>query len=134
VVETVFEVDWLWTNMSGLVATLSGLSLRLESVLLLSLGLWRVFGKQFHKLTLLVLFNGVGEDVELWWALKSHEKHSLLPLDSDVLWPFHISGQVSNWLDGTTDSEVSLSLLEESSGSSGFSGGSGGDDLLSCFF
>jgi len=131
VVETEFEVDWLWTNVSGLVAALSGLSLGLESIFLLRLGLWRVLGEQFHELTLLVLLNGLSEDVKLWWTLESHEKHSLLPLDSDVLWPFDISSQVSNWLDGSTDSEVSSTLLEERSRSSRFGSGSGRDDLLS---
>lgn len=131
VVETEFKMVWLWTNVVGLVAALSGLGLRLESVLLLRLGLWRVLSKKLEKLGLLVLLNSLGEDVELWWTLESHEKHSLLSLDSDVLWPFNIPGQVSHWLDVSTDSEVSSSLLEERSSSSRLGSGSGGDDLLS---
>ena len=57
------------------------------------------------------------EDVEDWWALESHEENSLLSLDSNILWPFDVSGEVSGWLDISTNSEVSRSFLEERSAS-----------------
>lgn len=118
VVQTEFEVDWFWTDMISLVSASSGLSLGLESLLLLLGSFWRVLAKELNELGLLVLLNGVGEDVKNWWALKSHEKNSLLSLDSDILWPFHVSSQVSGWLNVSTNSEVSWGLLEERSRSS----------------
>ena len=45
--------------------------------------------------------------------LQSLQQDSLLPLDSDVSWPFDETGEVSLWLNVTSDSEVSASLLEE---------------------
>ena len=130
-VESELKMNWLWSDVLGLVASLSSLSLRLESVLLDGLGLWLVLVEELEELSLLVLLDSLGEDVEDWWALESHEKHSLLSLDSHILWPLHISGQVSLWLDVTTDSHVSWGLLEKGGGSSGLLSGSGGDDLLS---
>lgn len=125
VVETEFEVDWLWSNVISLVATLSGLGLGSESLLLLRLGLWGVLGEEFDELVLLVWLDGVGENVENWWALESHEEYSLLPLDSDILWPFDVPSQVPSWLDVSSDSEVSGTLLEERSASSRLGCGSG---------
>ncbi len=41
------------------------------------------------------------------------EEDSLLSLDTDVLGPLDESGQISGWLDVTTDAEVLGGLLEE---------------------
>ena len=125
VVKTEFDVNWLWSNMVGLVSSLSGLGLRSESFLLLGLGLWRVLGEELDELGGLVLVNGLGELVQSWWGLESHEHDSLLSLDSDILWPLHVPGQVSCRLDVSSDSEVSGSLLEERSSSAGLGSGSG---------
>jgi len=111
-VETVFKMNWLWTNFISLIASFSSLSFSLESIFLDTLCLWLVFVKKLEKLSLLVLLDSMSENVENWWALKSHKQNSLLSLDSDILWPLHVSGQVSCWLDITTDSHVSWSLLE----------------------
>ena len=61
----------------------------------------------------LVLINGLGELVDGWWNLETLEKNALLSLDTDVLWPFDKAGEVADWLDVTTNSEVPCGLLEE---------------------
>ena len=63
----------------------------------------------------LVLVNSLGELVDGWWNLKSHEEDSLLSLDTDILRPFDESGEVAGRLDITTDTEVLGTLLEEGS-------------------
>ena len=45
--------------------------------------------------------------------LQSLHQNSLLPLDSDISWPFDETGEVSLWLDVSSNSEVSGSLLEK---------------------
>ena len=116
VVQTELEGDWLGAGLAGLL----GLGLSLQSGLLLLGGLWGVLGEELQKLGRLVLVNGLGELVQSWWGLQSHEQHSLLSLDSNVLWPFDESGQVSLWLDITTDSEASWGLLEKGASRGGF--------------
>ena len=113
VVKTELEGDWLWSDEAVLLSALSGLSLGLESGLLLLGGLWRVLGEELEELGSLVLVNGLGELVEGWWRLESHEENSLLSLDSHILWPLDESGKILLWLDVTTDSEVSWGLLEK---------------------
>ena len=98
VVETELEVDWLWSNESVLLSTLSGLSLGLESGLLVFGSLWGVLGEELQELGSLVLINGVRELVEGWWRLESHEENSLLSLDSHILWPLDESGKILLWL------------------------------------
>jgi len=58
VVETELEDDWLSTLL-GISTTLLGLSLRLESGLLLLLGLWLIFSEQFKELACLVPIDGL---------------------------------------------------------------------------
>jgi len=113
VVKTELEGDWLWSDEAVLLSALSGLSLGLESGLLVLGGLWGVLGEELEKLGGLVLVNSLGELVESWWGLESHEEDSLLSLDSHVLWPLDESGKILLWLDVTTDSEVSWGLLEK---------------------
>jgi len=113
VVKTEFEGDWLWSDEAVLLSALSGLSLGLESGLLVLGGLWGVLSEELEKLGGLVLVNGLGELVESWWGLESHEEDSLLSLDSHVLWPLDESGKILLWLNITTDSEVSWGLLEK---------------------
>ena len=55
--------------------------------------------------------------------LQSLQQNSLLSLDSDVLRPFDETGEVSLWLEVTSESEVSWSLLEEGALSGTTSGG-----------
>jgi hypothetical protein len=131
VVETELEEDWLWTDEVLFLSALSGFSFSLESGLLVLDGLWGILGQELEELGSLVLVNSLGELVESWWGLQSHEEDSLLSLDSDILWPFDESGKISLWLDITTDSEVSSGLLEKGVGSSScFTSSTGGDDLL----
>jgi len=66
VVETEFEVEWLWSGVSGS-GTLSGFSFSNESVLLLLSGLWGVLGEELEELGGLVLVDGLLELVEGWW-------------------------------------------------------------------
>lgn len=113
VVKTELEGDWLWSDEAVLLSALSGLSLGLESGLLVLGGLWGVLSEELEKLGGLVLVNGLGELVESWWGLESHEEDSLLSLDSHVLWPLDESGKILLWLNITTDSEVSWGLLEK---------------------
>lgn len=127
VVQTVLKNDWLGADVLGLVATLSGLSLGLESLLLGDLGLWLVSVQELEELSRLVLVEDVGEHVEGSGLLKSHHQDTLLSLDSDVLGPLDESGEVAGWLDVTTDSEVSGVLLEQRVGALGF-GSLGCDD------
>jgi len=106
VVETELEVDWLWGRVS-FGTSLSGLGFSDESVSLLLGGFWRVLGEELQEVVGLVSVNGVLELSKSWWGLESQEHDSLLSLDSDVLWPFDESGEVSDWLDISTDSVVS---------------------------
>jgi hypothetical protein len=55
----------------------------------------------------------VGELVDGRGDLESLHQDSLLPLNSDVSWPFDETGEVSLWLDVSSNSEVSGSLLEK---------------------
>jgi len=107
VVKTILEMDWL--------GGLAGLSFGffLQAFLLVLLGLWAVFAEQFKELACLVLINGVTELSDGGRHLQSLHQNSLLPLDSDVSWPFDETGEVSLWLNVTSESEVSDSLLEE---------------------
>ena len=61
----------------------------------------------------LVLLKGSRELIDCWGHLQSLHKDALLSLDSDVLRPFDETGEVSFWLDVTSESEVLGSLLEE---------------------
>ena len=81
----------------------------------------------------LVLVNSVGELVDGGGHLESLHQNSLLPLNSDVSWPFDETGEVSLWLDVSSNSEVSGSLLEKRSlsGTASCSVAFGLDDLLS---
>lgn len=51
VVKTELEVSWLWSSVVSLLSSLLGLSLSLETVGLLLLGLWRVLGEELEELT-----------------------------------------------------------------------------------
>jgi len=108
-VESKLEVDWL-----GCLTTAT-LSFFLQTFLLVLLGLWAVFGEQFKELVRLVLVNGVSELIDGGRHLQSLHQDSLLPLDSDVPWPFDETGEVSLWLNVTSESEVLGSFLEERS-------------------
>ena len=45
--------------------------------------------------------------------LESHQQNALLSLHSHVLGPLHEPGEVSLWLDVTSQAEVARVLLEE---------------------
>jgi hypothetical protein len=113
VVKSELKVNWLWANMSLGVSSLSLLSLRLKSLFFFLSGLWAIFREQFKKLTSLVLVDGIRKLVDCWWALKTLEKDSLLTLNTNVLWPLDEPSKVSSWLNISTDSEVSGTLLEQ---------------------
>ena len=61
----------------------------------------------------LVLVNGLRELIDGGRNLEALEKNALLSLNTDVLGPFDKTGEVADWLDVTTDSEVLGRLLEE---------------------
>ena len=87
----------------------------------------------------LVLLECLGELVDGGGHLESLHEDTLLSLDTDILWPLDETGQVSLWLDVSSESEVSGSLLEEGARSDVSSRGGGAllwlDDGLSlgCF-
>ena len=87
----------------------------------------------------MVLLDGLGELVDGGGHLESLHEDTLLSLDTDILWPLDETGQVSLWLDVSSKSEVSGSLLEEGARSDVSSRGGGAllwlDDGLSlgCF-
>ena len=130
VVETELEDNGLGTDLVGLVSTLSGFSLLLESSFLVSSGLGLVSVEELEELSRLVLVKGLGENVQRRRHLESHHEDSLLSLDSDVLGPLDEPGEVSGRLDVTTNSEVSGGLLEEGVGISGLTRGDDGLSLL----
>lgn len=61
----------------------------------------------------LVLVNSLGELVDGGWNLKTLEKNAFLSLNADVFGPFDETGEVTDGLDITTDSEVFRRLLEQ---------------------
>lgn len=61
----------------------------------------------------LVSINSVGELIKCGRNLQSLQKNSLLSLESDILGPSDKSGQISLWLDISSNSEVLGGLLEE---------------------
>ena len=83
-----------------------------------------------------VLVDSLSELVDCWGDLQSLEKHSLLSLDTHVLWPLDEASKVALWLDVTSETEVSWALLEERARARGrtSSGSLGFNDLLSLNF
>jgi len=61
----------------------------------------------------LVLVNGMGELSNGWGNLEALHKDGLLSLNADILGPLDETGEVSDWLDVTANSEVLGRLLEE---------------------
>ena len=61
----------------------------------------------------MIFINSLGELVDGGWNLETLEKNALLSLDTDVFWPLDEAGEVTGWLDVTTNSKVSRRLLEE---------------------
>jgi len=108
VVKTELDVN----GLGGLAST-TGLCGLLKAKLLLLLGLWLVLSEELKKFSSLVLVNGLRELVDGGWNLEALEKNALLSLNTDVLGPFDKTGEVADWLDVTTDSEVLGGLLEE---------------------
>lgn len=61
----------------------------------------------------LVSINSVGELIKCGRDLQSLQKDSLLSLESDILGPSDKSGQISLWLDITSNSEILWGLFKE---------------------
>jgi hypothetical protein len=112
-VQTEFDVEWFGTNVLSLVASLAGFSFSLKSIFLGLSSLRRILSQKFEKRCTLSFINGSQKSVDGWWRLKSHEKDSLLTLNSNILRPFHETGKISNGLNVTTNSEVTGILLEK---------------------
>jgi len=126
VVKTELDVDGL-----GGLSSSTSFSGSLKTELLLLLGLGHVLGEELKELGSLVLVNGRLELVDVGWDLKALEKDALLSLDADILGPLDETGEVANWLDVTTDSEVLRGLLEEALSSIFCFGVSRNSNLLS---
>ena len=111
VIESAFDHERLLL-VNGLFLGL-GLSLLDESVLLLLLVLRLVLLEETGESLELVLSESVGELVDDSWNLESLEEDFLLSLEKDVLWPLDISGQVSLWLDVSSNLVISWSALDQ---------------------
>ena len=111
VIESAFDHERLLL-VNGLFLGL-GLSLLDESVLLLLLVLRLVLLEETGESLELVLSESVGELVDDSWDLESLEEDFLLSLEKDVLWPLDISGQVSLWLDVSSNLVISWSALDQ---------------------
>jgi len=114
VAEAKLEVHGLLSLLTTLVSSLA-LSLVLESVGLLLVGLRGVLGQQFKELGSLVLLKGLAELVDLRGHLQSLHQNSLLSLDTNVARPFNEASEVALWLDVSSKSEIFSTLLEERS-------------------
>merc|ERR1719427_809991 len=84
-----------------------------KPLLLGLLGLWPVLVHQLEQLGGSLTVQGRVELVHRWWDLETGLKDNLLPLETDVLGPFHKPGEVPWWLDVSSDSEVPAPLLKE---------------------
>ena len=110
-IETTFNHVWfLFINSLFLSFSLSFFG---ESFSLLFFVLRFVFLEETGKTLKLVFRESVRELVNNSWYFKSLEEYSLLSLKKDIFWPLDISGQVSLWLDVSTNFMVSWSSLEE---------------------
>lgn len=89
------------------------LSFLLESFLLFLFVFRLVLLQQGEKSLLLISAHGEGELVNDGWDLESVEEDFSLSLKEDVLRPFDVSGQISLWLNVSSNLVVSLSALEE---------------------
>jgi len=106
-------LDLALVVLLGILLVFAGLGLLQESHLLVFFSLRRVFRKQFKKLTCLVFVNCVLELMDGGGDLESLKKNSLLTLNSDVFRPLDEPGEVSLWLDVSTDSKVASILCEQ---------------------
>jgi len=97
----------------SLLAFSLSLSSSSKSLLLLGLVFRSVVLQESEEGTGLVSVDGLGELVKCGGDLKSFKKNLLVSLESDVLRPSDRSGEISDGLDITTNSEASGSLLEE---------------------
>lgn len=111
VIESAFDHERLLL-VNGLFLGL-GLSLLDESVLLLLLVLRLVLLEETGESLELVLGESVGELVDDSWNLESLEEDFLLSLEKNVLWPLDVSGQVSLWLDVSSNLVISWSALDQ---------------------
>ncbi len=109
-VESTFDHEWLLLVNSLLVGF--SFSLFDESLFLLLLILRFVFLEETGQSLELVFSKGVRELVNNTRNLESLEEDFLLSLKKDVLWPFDISGQVSLWLDLSSNLVVSWFRLD----------------------
>jgi len=97
----------------SLLAFSLSLSSSSKSLLLLDLVFRGVVLQESEEGTGLVSVDGLGELVECGGDLKTLKKDLLVSLETDVLRPSDSSGEISDRLDITTNSEASGSLLEE---------------------
>lgn len=88
-------------------------SLSSKTFLLLGLSLRGQTLHQTSQLSELVLVDGGIELSNAWRDLDALEKDTLLTLETDILWPLDESRQISLWLDISSNSEVTSTLLIE---------------------
>jgi hypothetical protein len=109
VVETVLDDEGLGSDLLVLLS-----SEGFESLLFGGSSLGAVLSEQFEEFAGLVSFEGALELGNGRRDLKSLHENSLLTLNSNVLGPLDESGEISDGLDVSSNSEVSGVLLEKS--------------------
>jgi len=112
IVDTNRQEIWLLVWLIGATGSL-GLSTSSQTGLLLGLGLWLVLHGKLEEGGSGLLVQALAELVDHWWDLETLLENGALTLDADILGPLDEAGQVTLWLDITTDSERFWGLLEE---------------------
>lgn len=112
VVDTVLDDNGLLA-LVDLVTGSSGLSGSSKTGLLLNLGLGAVLVEELEELGSSVLVKSLVELVDSGRDLETLGQDGLLALETDVLGPLDVTGEVAGRLDVLTDSKVASVLLNE---------------------
>ena len=72
-----------------------GRGLSFKTLFLFFFGLRAVLVQKLEQLSCLILVQGIVELVDRWWGFQAVQKHLPLALKTDVLRPFHETGQVA---------------------------------------
>lgn len=88
-------------------------SFRLQPDLPLNRCLWLILTQQIEQCFRCLFVNGLRELVDRWRHLETFLQDGFLPLNSDVLGPFHETRQITWRLDVLTDAKVAGAFLEQ---------------------
>ncbi|KZV09206.1 hypothetical protein WN66_04129 [Saccharomyces cerevisiae] len=112
-VQTVLNSVWLWRSVLLRLTFSDSGSFLGQSFLLFSSGFWSVLVEQLEGFSSGVSVQSVLELSNGWRNLQSDGQDLLLSLQSDIFWPFDVSGQVSFWLDSLANTEVLWSRVSQ---------------------